>query len=310
MDGGPVNAPRAVRIPGPAWAFLILAIVVAALWVILGPLAFMPPELWALWPIQLANGVATVLVGAALFIRHPDVWSTCRPLGAAVVLLAVGPLVGAATPIVTLTGWPQADPGQDPDRLMLIWILYGVGIVAATVGVLAIALLWMGIRRSRRHVRIRASRRLAVVLWFSTLLLAIGRLSSELRTLDISSSDVVSVVASISFMTSVASLVALTALTVTAISGARAGESPRTAWWLVAASGLIVFIGDWVIPIIGLMVQESVALVIVLPQGVRLGSTLLLLSAFALGLSSTEGGGDQRAAESIDDATPTAALQP
>jgi hypothetical protein len=281
--------PSAVRrIPGPAWAFIILAIFVAGLRVILGPLDFMPPEFWALRLVQLANAVATVLLGAALFIRRPDVWSACRPLGAAVVLFAVGPLLGTATPLLPLLSLRQVGPGPDP----VMWAVAGVGPIAAVLDVAAVALLWMGIRRSRRRTGGRGSQRLAVAVWVIALFVLIGRLSAAIRISDASTSDAASLIAGVGLTT--AYFVALTALTVTAVAGARAGERPRTAWWLAAASGLVVILGDLLAPIVDLIVREPVAIAVLVPSAVRLVSTLLLLSALALGLSSARGAGDDQ----------------
>lgn len=293
-DGRSVDTPRAVndqvqgprrrtgsRIPAPTWAFFALAMVIAAFWMV-APTFTWPPALWAvLRPLLLADGVATALLGATLFIRRPDVWSACRPLGVAVMLFAAGALVEAVSPLVALFGWAPNRLGVNAGNV--IWIAYGFGVAAAALGILATAYLWMGIRHSRRRIGGRGSRRLAVALWVSTLFLAVGQLSAALRTIDAGSPVAVSV---ISFATEVALLVALTALTVTSISEARAGERHNRAWWLVAASGVIIILERWLEPVVGQIVREPVALFVLLPQGVRLVSTLLLLSAFALGFPS------------------------
>jgi hypothetical protein len=274
--------------------FVATAVIVAVLGGIFLPLDLMPSELWAYRPLQLADGVVTVLLGAALFIRHPDVWATCRPLGAAVVLLAIGTLIETAGSVAVLILW-RAALGLDPGYLS--WTILGLGYVGAALGVLGIALIWMALRRSLRHADGEGLGRLAVVLWASTLFLVVGRLASTVQTLGAAQTIATPAVV-VSFTIGIASLVTLTALTVTAIAGARVVEGPTSAWWLAGASGLIVIFGEWLVPVLGVIVQESLVPFLV-PQVVRLASTLLLLTALALGLPLPLGHEIRPAADSV-----------
>jgi hypothetical protein len=307
----PAAAPAAGRGRGPAWVFIALAVVVAAIGGILAPLDFMPSALSAVRPLQVADAVATVLLGAALFSRRPDAWSTQRVLGAAVALFALGALMEVTTPLVILFGWRPVAPGLGSD--LPIWLAYAYLILSPALAVAATALLWLGIRRSRRRPSVHNHRPLAVVLWLSAVGLATGTLGSTLPFLDLATSPGSSLLAIANLTLDAGSLIALTALTVTAMAGARANEQPTTAWRLVAASGLVIIIGRWLAPMLSWIFEpQRLLLLAVVPHGIRLTSTLLLLSAFALGLPSAEveHAGDERALGPLDDATPPAATQP
>lgn len=286
---GAVNVVR-----GPAWVFVALAAIVAILGGIALPIDLLPSDLWAYRPLQLADGIATILLGAALFGRRPDVWTTCRPLGAAVILLAIGALMGTAGSLAVLIAWWSALglPGN------LAWTVLGLGYIEAALGVLGIALIWLGLRRSIRQANGHGSSRLSVILWAWALLLVIGNLASTVRMLDTGGASVISVIAGTRFPFGIASLVALTALTVTAIAGARGRERPTSAWWLAGASGLIVILGGWLGPVLGMIVDEPV-LPLLLPLLISLVSTLLLLLALALGLPSLRGHAPRPASDGV-----------
>jgi hypothetical protein len=201
------------------------------------------------------------------------------------VLLAVGTFLETAGSVAVVILWAAA-LGLDPGYMS--WTILGLSYVGAGLGVLGIALIWVALRRSLRHADREGPGRLAVVLGASTLLLVVGRLASTVQRLDFDQASIATSTAVVSFAISVASLVTLTALAVTAVAAARAGERPTPAWWLAGASGLIVILGEWLVPVLGLVFEEPWVPFLV-PHAIRLASTLLLLTALALGLPSPGG---------------------
>ena len=276
---------------GPAWLFVSGAAIVVALGAIGLPINLLPPEMWALRPLLLANSVVSLLLGAAVFGRRPDTWTTNRPLGAAVVLIAVGVLAETLSAVAVSIAWLAAfDLLPDAG-----WMLLAFGHANGALHVAGVALIWLALHRSLRPGDRRGSKPLAAVLWGVALVTGVGRLASTVQTFDSVGMALATVSVALSFVTGIASIVALTALTLTAITGARAGERPTSAWWLAGASGLLIVVGQWVAPILAMVANQPVLFSILLPQALGLASTLLLLLALALGLPSSQGTEPHRA---------------
>jgi hypothetical protein len=267
----------------PFLGFLVLALAIGAVRVVLSPASLMPSEFWVIRPLHVAEGVATVLLGSALFARRPDVWSRSRPLVAAVTLLALGTFLQSGAVLLILVSWMGAASSTTPASLP--FVTNGSILVGALVGTLARWLLWIGARRSRRLPGRTGRPWPAIALWISTLGLIVGHVSSAIRVSDVGI-DPARAVTVISLVTGIASLVAMTAFTATALAGARAGESQTIAWRLAAASGVVFVLSGWLTPIVGIFASELAVDAIVIREAMRLGSTLLLLVAFALGFGS------------------------
>ena len=279
---------------GPASVFVVLAAITAAVGAISLPIALLPEDMWASRPLTLANNVASVLLGAVVFGRRPDIWATNRPLAAAAVLIAVGALIETLWSVAVLVAW-QAAWGQSS---LVGWTLIGVNYVGGALHVLGVALIWLALRRSLPPNGGQVSRRLAAVLWGVALLAAVGRLASTVEIVERSGPSIGSVTIAIGLVISLGSLVTVTGLTVIAITGARMRGRPTAAWWLAAASGVAAIFGPVLAPVLGAITDEQVLFWMV-PQIAQLVSTLLLLAAFAVGLPWSRGNAPRRAGSDV-----------
>ena len=271
---------------GPAWLFVSGAAVVAAMGAIWRPIDLVPDELWLLRPLGLASSIALVLFGAAVFGRRPDAWTANRPLAAAVVLMAAGVLAGTLGSVAASVAWGAGlllpgPPGH------IGWALIALGYLATALNVVGIALIWLTLHRSLGPGVSQGSRRLAVALWSLAVLSAIGRLASTAQTIESFGISMTTASIAIGSVLGIARVVAMTALTLTAVDGARSERRPRSAWWLVVASGLFAVVGEWLASVFIAVINPPLAFAVSLPQAVGLASTLLLLWALALGLPST-----------------------
>ncbi len=273
---------------GPAWLFVTGAAAIAALAAVGLPIDLLPAELWALRPLVLATNVASLLLGAAVFGRRPDAWTANRPLAAAVVLMAAGVLVGTLESVAFSVAWGAGLllPGP-PSHIG--WALIALGYLGTALNVVGIALIWLTLHRSLGPGVSRGSRRLAVAMWSLAVLSAIGRLASTAQTIELFGISMATANMGIGSVLGIASVVAMTALTLTAVDGARSERRPRSAWWLVVASGLFATVGEWLAGVFIAVINPPLAFAVSLPQAVGLTSTLLLLWALALGLPSTHG---------------------
>ena len=266
--------------------FVSGAAIIAALGAMGLPFDLHPDELWLLRPLALASNIALVLFGAAVFGRRPDAWTANRPLAAAVVLMAAGVLAGTLGSVAfsVALGAGLLLPGP-PSHIG--WALIALGYLGTALNVVGIALIWLTLHRSLGPDVSRGSRRLAVALWSLAVLSAIGRLTSTAQTIESLGISMTTASIAIGSVLGIASVVAMTALTLTAIDGARSERRPRSAWWLVVASGLFAIVGEWLAGVLIAVINPPLAFAVSLPQAVRLTSTLLLLWALALGLPST-----------------------
>ena len=266
--------------------FVSGAAIIAALGAMGLPFDLLPDELWLLRPLALASNIALVLFGAAVFGRRPDAWTANRPLAAAVVLMAAGVLAGTLESVAFSVAWGAGllVPGP-PSHIG--WALIALGYLGTALNVVVIALIWLALHRSLGPGVLRGSRRLAVALWSLAVLSAVGRLASTAQTIESLGISMTTASIAIGSVLGIASVVVMTALTLTAIDGARSERRPRSAWWLVVASGLFAIVGEWLAGVLIAVINPPLAFAVSLPQAVSLASTLLLLWALALGLPST-----------------------
>jgi hypothetical protein len=265
--------------------FVCSAAAIAALAAIGLPVDLLPAELWALRPIAVATNVASLLLGAAVFGRRPDTWETNRTLGVAVFVIAAGVLAETVGAVAVGFAWQAAlDLPTDVG-----WTLLAVAYVRGALNVLGIALIWLTLDRSLRSAGVHGSRWVAVLLWSVALLVAAGGLASAVQAFNAIGASMTRISVATGVVIGMASIVAVTALTLTAFAGARAGEQPTAAWWAAVASGLLASVGAWLASMFTAVANPTMVVSILLPEVVGLGSTLLLLSAFALGLPSSRG---------------------
>lgn len=279
---------------GPAPVFVVLAAITAAVGAMTSPIILLPEDMWASRPLTVASSVTSVLLGAVVFGRRPDIWATNRPVAAAVVLIALGTLVQTLLFATVLMGW-QAAWGQSS---LIGWTFLGVSYVGGALRVLGIALIWLALRRALSPAGGRVSRRLAAILWGVALVAAIGRLAEMMQVVERSGPSMATVNIAMEFVFSLGSLICLTAFTVIAITGALMRERRASAWWLAAASGLTAIVGPTIAPILGSITLEPVLFWLV-PQVAHLASTLLLLLAMAQGLPSPPADDPERVGSTV-----------
>jgi hypothetical protein len=279
---------------GPAPVFVVLAAITAAVGAMTSPIMLLPEDMWASRPLTVASSVTSVLLGAVVFGRRPDIWATNRPVAAAAILIALGALVQTLLFATVLMGW-QAAWGQSS---LIGWTFLGVSYVGGALRVLGIALIWLALRRALSPAGGRVSRRLAAILWGVALVAAIGRLAEMMQVVERSGPSMATVYVAMEFVFSLGSLICLTAFTVIAITGALMRERRASAWWLAAASGLTAIVGPTIAPILGSITLEPVLFWLV-PQVAHLVSTLLLLLAMAQGLPSPPADDPERVGSTV-----------
>ncbi len=279
---GPHLPDRLTRVPLPVWPFLILAVV---------QVVAIAMDDWTLITndpggLVLTSGgsIAASLLGAALFLRHPDAVRTLPLLVVGVTLVAVERVISLLN---VAFGWLFAG----------LWIVPVDGspdytsssmfsIAGSAIGVLAVLCLARGLAAARRFEGGVSWSVLIVLIVASILITAASVISYQ--TLPSESVIVGPLVYAASLVIGLASTLAMSYLFAVALAGWRAGERPPTGWALVVASGLVT-----------IAIAAMFAVVIVIQPGdlwpmatiiaiAAVASPLMLLVAFAIGLPATE----------------------
>lgn len=270
-------------IPALVWPFVVLAFIeILAFWT--ANRGATPVTIG--WSALGAIGdLAACLLGAALLIRHPDAIRSMP-------LLVVGVTLVAAEQALQLLGAPLrplletviSSPDGDPTGWMIASSAFRqVGSIAGLFGFLYLA---RGLDRARRFEG-GASRVVFIVLAASSVVSIAISAGFVLR---VAADDIAGGIPLylVSVIVGVGALVATSYLAAVASGGWRGGEEPRLAWLLVAMWGILtigagaVFTFATVIVGFGQVDLSWAFLCITAAAG------LALLSAFALGLPSTE----------------------
>jgi len=282
---GPHLPDWTARIPGSAWAFLAVAALVA--WRAASDLlssSIDEPATTLSVSLSIAGRVAAPLLGAALFVRHPDALREHRALALGCALLAASVLAGSFRGDVhgLLDGLAGDTESFGPSP----WsTAYGAAVTLAAAG--GLLALGRGLRAARTRASRLSERPLLVVALAVPVATAVIATSALLGTEG--QEDMLGVFL-VSNAAGLAVGIAWAVLAVEALAGAHAGEAPATGWrlaavatWGMLAEGLwsllaglfYMAVPDAALAASGLLSVVSVA-----------GSLmwLLLLAAFAAGL--------------------------
>ncbi len=232
-------------------------------------------------PLAVLAGVATPLAGAAFHLRHRDAWSEHRPIALALALFALGAVVAPVSASLLLYGWLAAALGG---ASWLDWSL-GLRLVTDASTIAATGLLWLGVRGSRGEPDAAGGRAARLAIWLMVGLLAVASLASGLATLG-SGSLAVRVLGLAGMVASVLRVVLGGGLAIALVNGARAGERPNVAWWLLAGIRVALLAGTLLGPLLAraleVVIPGPTAYIIVGESMAVIGSAGLL-AAFAVG---------------------------
>ncbi len=280
---------RITAIPVMVWPFLVMTAAVI----------YARSRLYIGMPLDASNvigsglGTATVaamtLLGAALFLRHPDAWSRLRPVAVAVSLIAIGAAMDVLAPHVD-GALRSVGIGEEWNggELPMITVSYALGRLASIVGILGVASLAIGLRATRRTPDASPTLVLFVALSIGALaFLAVdyGRILDD----GWGDSDQAMVAAAnrISSAIHAVGLVAWVAVASILMIGARRRERPTSGWLVGAIATLATVVG--LEPIFVLwptfdMATSGLTLAGWLAVGATAAGAVLLLVAFLLGL--------------------------
>ena len=279
---------RITAIPVMVWPFVALTVVV----VFARSRIYIGVPFDASIAISFGLGMAQLgamtLLGAALFLRHPDAWSRLRPVAVAVSLIAIAEALVVFAPHVeglVRGGWIGS--GWDGESFPIITVSYVLGRVASVIGIVGIASLGVGLRATRRTPD--ATRTLVLFVALSTVALAFLALGYG-RALDDGWGNADQAIAAAENRISVAivavTLVAWVAVASILVVGALRQERPTSGWAVAAIAALAIAVG---LEPIYLMWPTFDATSGLLPAGwitvgIAAAGAVLLLVAFLLGL--------------------------
>jgi hypothetical protein len=278
---------RITAVPIRVWPFVGLAVLLAFLqFRRYGGMSGAGADVVALAPgvIEVA---AMTLVGAALFLRHPDAWSRLRPVALGVTLLAVAEALRLLAPMVDGVVAATGITGEAGEGFPVFTVSYFVARAGTIVGILGVASLWLGFRAARRTADPTGTRGILtglLVVGFGVLVIGYGR-QIALGAFD--GDGVVQVANAIVLVTIAVGLAAWVAVASVVLAGARVRERPVASWIVgaVAAVGMTIC----QVPILSIWPAMDATSG---PYGVliwtvmlaSMGSAVLLLTAFFLGL--------------------------
>ena len=230
-------------------------------------------------------GLAAILLGAALFWRHPQAHRTLPMVALGVALLATAELLRLASgPLGRLL--PALSTGTEEYPFTTPFQVASF-VVVSLVTVFGIVYLARGLRAARRSEDVVSVRGPAIILAAVSLVSTAIAAWTTVTAYDEMNGIVILVVTS-GLITSLAFMLAWSSLLVVALGGWLAGERPRVGWLLVA-------IGAGILLANGVVVAVSVLLAIPAP-GTSIAFQLLVVSyivawlalllAFVVGLPS------------------------
>lgn len=281
---GPHLPDAITRIPVGVWPFLLLAVLAAyGRWVVLSAGGFENPVdvIWSV--IGSVETLATPLLGAALFHRHPNAHRVFPALTFGVALFAVAIVADA------LRG-PVLDGirGTDLEFENAILASTGYSVIEALFRAFALTYVAIGLADARRFEDRDANRRGLVVL-----IAAVLGTSALGAAFTLASVPGQALVVPILLTAQLLIGLAWAYLGWTAFRGWAAGEEPRPAWSLVATAGIGYVVVSVVVTLLNVVLwiigptESRVPLVFELYQlltAVFAGLWLALLAAFWLGL--------------------------
>ncbi len=296
IDGTPWEEARPPHLPDrltsiSPWVLPFVAVMGYEIWRILGDQRRVgnlgsPLEFW-LGSYAVLTGILGVLVGMALFLRHPDARTTLTPLASGAFLLLLqhvmrllGPTVVGFLPGGEPLSFPYISPTEE-----------AYSIFVSIVGVFAIAFIASGLSAARRYEGVRGGRGLAAVLTvvtFASTGASIAWLTSVGFEFDDWLMHPVLVIGQV--LVNLFGTLAVAYLVVVSVTGWLGQEQPRAAWGLATVGAGLVLLPALAMPVISTPpLSQDVAYFVasLVAVGAVIGWALLVV-AFALGLPSTE----------------------
>jgi hypothetical protein len=282
---GPHLPDSVAWIPGPAWAFLVAAVLVA--WRSVSALAATHPDdagSALLTGISIAGHVAACLIGGALLVRHPDAFRTHRALAVGSALIALN-ILGASFR-ADAGRWLDGLGGGEIVGLSPFTVAFGILVtLAAAGGLFALA---RGLDAARAlPSRLPAGRLLLVAFAIPVATSAIGAVTF----VGIAEGGDFLVANTVGSVVNLAVGLAWASLAVAALLGAHAGEEPTAGWWLaaIAAWGMlalrlaVTLVGLFLMAVPGAVPSVGVNLAVVFSVAGP-AMWVVMLAAFAAGL--------------------------
>jgi hypothetical protein len=232
-------------------------------------------------PLSVLVGVGAPLAGAAFHLRHRDAWAEHRPIALGLGFFALGAIIYPVSASLLLYGWLAAALGGSS---LLDWSV-GLRVANDLCAIAGTGLLWLGVRRERRRPDARGGRAIRVAIWLMIGLLTAGSFGSGLAAMG-SGSTAVQVIGLESLVAGVVRGLLGGGLTVALVIGARAGEHPSQAWWLLGGTRVALLAGTMLGPVLaGLLeaVAPGPAAYILLGEVLNAIGSVGLLVAIALG---------------------------
>jgi hypothetical protein len=238
--------------------------------------------------VSRTGAIAATLIGAAIFVRHPDARRTLPLLVFAAVLLTIGQLaelVDAPVRRLLESIAPTADDGLAVSPASIAYSVF-----TTLLSVFAALYLGAGLAEARRNGPIRSERLLTI--WLTVVGLAavlISAIPIGQATVDASPRTIVLFV--IGLILSLLVTLTWCYVLVVTLSGWIGDEEPRRGWGLAALTAMIVLFVRIVVSV-GSVMSLPPAVQDVTLRAVAFGATLgwvLLLAAFLAGLPATTG---------------------
>ena len=295
IDGTPWEEPRPPHLPDRlasmpwlAWPFLIFAAVLAGVaWPRAQDVlaAGGPYGAWSV--VTQLDPILTVLLGAALFWRHPDAARELPRIAVCVALLATGEILRLiAEPLAPIlagiTPPTEALPGFVP-------LGSAFDAFATSIGLFGLVYLVRGLDEARRFEDEGSLRRIAIPLVALGLAIGIGKFV-RLGQLPVDDTLTVGTVVAVSLILSTLDLLAWVYLIVICARGWRSGDAPSRGWLAALLAGVCVMVAAVLTSAIELLVStpsEATFLVYLAFASIGTVGWILLLIAFGLGLPST-----------------------
>jgi hypothetical protein len=274
------------------WVYVFVAAAIAEVvaawldWRGLGPSAA-PFDLTAAL-VSRTGSIAASLIGAALFLRHPDARTTLPLLVFAAILLTVGQLADLVDAPVRRLLESIAPTADDGSAISPASIAYSV--FTTLLSVFAALYLGAGLAEARRNGPVRSERLLTI--WLAVVGIAavlISAIPIGQATVDASPRTIVLFV--IGLILSLLVTLTWCYVLVVTLSGWIGGEEPRRGWGLAALTAMLVLFVRIVVSVGSVMSLPPVIQEVAL-RAVSFGSTVgwvLLLAAFLVGLPATTG---------------------
>lgn len=244
IDRGTVatGGPRILGVHWAAWLFVALAIgdVVLRFARDEPPTPYLSLEmvqyLLAVTPI-----VSVLLLPAALLIRHPDAWTTARPILFGMLLMAAVEGLGLLGEVLANWFAEVTPPNPAIANLVPLNVLFGAGTsLVGSFGLLCVA---FGLDQARRY----EDRGRAPTAWILLVVAAIVGVALTATVGGLQLGDVAMTPALALYFASFVTLgvinaVAWTSVTIAAGAGRRAGEDPPTGWLLAFVGGTLIVV--------------------------------------------------------------------